>query len=94
MIDQQIGPGPYKELLPCIDLCYNLVQSCPASLGFACPLDGQGLHRSYGRNGSTEGDITCNYPGAAYRKMGEASGLERNIWVMMVTLLIGLSAGV
>ena len=49
MIDDDIQPGPYKEVLPCIDLCYGLVQSCPANLQFACPLEGYGLSYVYGR---------------------------------------------
>lgn len=48
-IDEDIKPGPYKELLPCKDLCYSLVRSCPASLGFSCPLENHGLRQSYGK---------------------------------------------
>lgn len=39
-IDDEIAPGPYKEVLPCDDVCYQLVQSCPAKLEFSCPLPG------------------------------------------------------
>lgn len=39
-IDEEIAPGPYKEVLPCDDVCYELVQSCPAALQFSCPLPG------------------------------------------------------
>ena len=64
-IDEIIKPGPYKEVLPCEDLCYSLVQSCPAALGFGCPVPGRGLEVSYGnRSGMTEGRITCSYLGA------------------------------
>ena len=49
LIDNTVVPGPYKEVLPCRDLCYNLVQSCPAVLQFACPLPGFGLEYSYGK---------------------------------------------
>ncbi|KAL8779077.1 MAG: hypothetical protein Q9213_007105, partial [Squamulea squamosa] len=35
LIDDKIQPGPYKEMLPCKDLCYHLVQNCPAQLKFA-----------------------------------------------------------
>ncbi|KAG0250706.1 stretch-activated cation channel mid1 [Actinomortierella ambigua] len=31
------NPGDYGEVLPCIDLCYDVVQSCPSFLGFGCP---------------------------------------------------------
>lgn len=65
LIDTNIKPGPYKEVLPCQDLCYTLVQSCPAALGFACPLRNRGLEWSYGVR-DTSGAITCSFPGAAY----------------------------
>jgi calcium channel MID1 len=64
MIDTEIKPGPYKEVLPCEDLCYDLVQKCPAALGFGCP-EGEWLSSSYGIR-SPDGDITCSYLGAAY----------------------------
>ncbi|KAL9624762.1 MAG: hypothetical protein Q9160_001116 [Pyrenula sp. 1 TL-2023] len=65
IIDDKIKPGPYKEILPCQDLCYDLVQSCPATLGFGCPLEGRGLNVSYGVK-DPSGLITCSYLGAAY----------------------------
>lgn len=65
IIDNKIKPGPYKEILPCQDLCYDLVQSCPATLGFGCPLEGRGLNVSYGVK-DPSGLITCSYLGAAY----------------------------
>ena len=60
MIDDIIRPGPYRELLPCQDICYNLTRSCPAALGFACPLEGYGLNYSYGTHHDDE--VTCNSP--------------------------------
>ncbi|KAI9255200.1 stretch-activated Ca2+-permeable channel component-domain-containing protein [Phascolomyces articulosus] len=36
-IDETLAPGTYTELLPCIDLCYQVVQSCPPFMEFACP---------------------------------------------------------
>ncbi|KFY63120.1 hypothetical protein V496_04167, partial [Pseudogymnoascus sp. VKM F-4515 (FW-2607)] len=61
-IDEVVRPGPYKEILPCLDMCYNLVQSCPAAMGFACPGMKEGGESSYGRrpNGSVseDGQIT------------------------------------
>ncbi|KKY25433.1 putative calcium channel subunit mid1 [Diplodia seriata] len=67
IIDELVQPGPYKEVLPCEDLCYSLIQSCPASFQFACPVMGRGLERSYGnRNGNEDGTVTCSYLGAVY----------------------------
>ena len=75
MIDEQIKPGPYREVLPCDDICYNLVQSCPAALGFGCPYPGRGLEAGYGsRQGNGNGTITCNYLGA-YVYTDGAAGL-------------------
>ncbi len=68
-IDENIAPGPYKEVLPCDDLCYRLVQSCPSAIGFSCPLPGyHGFNTSYGiRTAADEnGDVKCNYPGSAH----------------------------
>ena len=59
MIDQVIKPGPYRELLPCDDLCHDLVRSCPAQLGFACP-NPPAKALSYGTR--NERNLTCNFP--------------------------------
>jgi calcium channel MID1 len=75
-IDDNVAPGPYKEVLPCDEICYSLVQSCPASMGFNCPQPGDRTFNStYGEkpkvgfssdvNGRIN-NITCNYPGVAY----------------------------
>jgi calcium channel MID1 len=64
LIDTQIKPGPYKEILPCHDLCSDMVRTCPSDLGFKCP-KGKWLNDSYGHR-SANGDITCSYLGAAY----------------------------
>lgn len=65
-IDEVIRPGPYKEVKPCVDLCWSLVQSCPSSFGFQCPLVGSwGVGQSYGDR-DLEGDVTCSFLGAVY----------------------------
>lgn len=64
IIDELIQPGPYREILPCTDICYTMVKSCPASFGFGCPT-GKLLNSSYGYRNS-DGIITCSYLGAAY----------------------------
>ncbi|KAF9186946.1 stretch-activated cation channel mid1 [Haplosporangium sp. Z 767] len=33
-----MNPGVYGEVLPCIDLCFDVVQSCPNFLEFSCPV--------------------------------------------------------
>ncbi|KAF9925993.1 stretch-activated cation channel mid1 [Linnemannia zychae] len=37
-----MDPGLYGEVLPCIDLCFDVVQSCPNFLGFDCPVKNMG----------------------------------------------------
>lgn len=75
IIDTVIQPGPYKEVLPCVDLCYDLVQSCPAQLGFYCP-QGSYLNMSYQFRSSDPGVISCSYLGAAYY----LSESPRSLW--------------
>jgi calcium channel MID1 len=66
MINNEIKPGPYKELLPCDYTCYELVQSCPAALGFACPLPG-GIQFDVAYGHQLPGEkLSCNYPGSAH----------------------------
>ena len=88
MIDQQIKPGPYKEILPCADICYEVVRSCPASLEFTCPLKHHGLNYTYGFN--SPDSLSCNFPGAvAAGKPGVAAALRGNLWMMTTALLAG-----
>lgn len=65
LIDQVIQPGNYKEILPCVNLCYNLMEGCDSSLQFTCPQQGKGLEQSYGQL-SDNGTVSCSYPGALY----------------------------
>lgn len=63
-IDQTIKPGPYKEMLPCEDVCYEVVQSCPAAMSFSCPQpNNPSFNYSYGQRNKIPGEVTCNYPG-------------------------------
>ncbi|EXJ79882.1 hypothetical protein A1O3_08167 [Capronia epimyces CBS 606.96] len=94
LIDESIQPGPYKEVLPCKDLCYDLVQSCPASLGFACPLEGAGLEDSYGSRSNDSGVISCSYLGAAYYLSGaetmEAVAMKKVGLLVFAVVLMNL----
>jgi calcium channel MID1 len=100
LIDQKVIPGPYKEVLPCHDLCYDVVQSCPASMGFQCPLpEDMGFNQSYGvrPEGQQPGvvekstQITCNYPGAAYFLAG---GGRVNVNLVGLVMAVVLGVGV
>lgn len=81
MIDDQIRPGPYKEILPCQDICYSLVKRCPAALGFSCP-QGARLSSAYGQRGSSS-EITCSYPGAAYDLNAGRARCEPLGWLLL-----------
>ncbi len=87
MIDAVIKPGPYKELLPCKDICYDLVRSCPAALQFACPLEGHGLNYSYGNpSPHPGGEARCNSP---WMGISGAAGLRVTGLVAFYAALVG-----
>ncbi|KAI1351718.1 stretch-activated Ca2+-permeable channel component-domain-containing protein [Xylaria sp. FL0043] len=88
-IDNVIEPGPYKEVLPCDYLCYELVKSCPASMGFSCPLPGSkyGFNNSYAVPDNNK-ELSCNYPGSAYYPSAATAVMIS--WVSMTALIIAL----
>ncbi|KAK1594800.1 calcium influx-promoting protein ehs1 [Colletotrichum navitas] len=91
LIDQMIAPGPYREILPCAYLCYDLAQSCPASLGFNCPTPDQAVfNSSYAIQ--VDGLLTCNYPGAVHRP--SASSLLSVSWGLLSALVVGTLSAV
>jgi calcium channel MID1 len=90
IIDETIRPGPYKEVLPCKDLCWDLIQSCPASLGFACPLPGAGLEDSYGSRSNDSGIISCSYLGAAYYLSAADKPTPMGLKSLAVVVMVGL----
>ena len=93
LIDEVIKPGPYKELLPCDFLCYKLVQSCPATMGFGCPLpDGIGFEGNYGQH-AENGELTCNFPGSAHlpSRAGRMGVVDWRVVVVVVgAVVLGL----
>ncbi|KAG9292894.1 hypothetical protein G9A89_016256 [Geosiphon pyriformis] len=87
-IDKILKPGPYKEVLPCIDLCYRVVQSCPPFLNFNCPLKQMTLNASYaemksGNKAKNETASFCNSMGLEWEKISSAYRmiLTVNIWL-------------
>lgn len=90
-IDEFIKPGPYKEVLPCDYLCYRLVQSCPSSMGFGCPLFGQkGFNSSYYVKNETNGEVVCNYPGSAHIFSGSSKDAVSVALTIAVLVLVSL----
>lgn len=52
----------YYEILPCIDMCYNMVRDCPSAFGFACPSSDNHeelLLNSYNYYVKDAGILTC-----------------------------------
>lgn len=85
IIDTRIKPGPYKEILPCQDLCHKLVRKCPTTLGFRCP-QGRYLNASYGYR-DPSGDITCSYLGAAYFMSRGVSIVTMSPWAILGAII-------
>ncbi|KAJ4145744.1 hypothetical protein LMH87_004581 [Akanthomyces muscarius] len=90
-IDDEIAPGPYRELLPCDDLCYEVVQSCPSALKFACPLRNfREFNSSYGKRDPDNKEVTCNYPGEPRTRVSAAAGVVLNAAFLCGTVLLGM----
>ncbi|KAF2672432.1 hypothetical protein BT63DRAFT_477199 [Microthyrium microscopicum] len=89
-IDHVIKPGPYRELLPCIELCYELVKSCPASMQFSCPSQDALRARSYGSldDPSAQSLLACNRLGVDQPQRAGATRLEYQTKVMMMTVAL------
>ena len=86
-IDSVVQPGPYKEILPCEDICYEVVQSCPAKIGFKCPQPNLvSFDYSYGRRDKNGSTVACNYPGEARTPISTAQNLLSDL-----VLLSGVS---
>ena len=84
-----VQPGPYMEVLPCNDLCYDLVRMCPAVLQFSCPEPGSWLESyNYGRRGvGKDGAYTCNAPGAVYYP-NAAARPGTGLWLILAMMAL------
>jgi calcium channel MID1 len=88
-IDLVTPLGPYKEMKPCEDLCFDIVRSCPAQLGFACPNNpARGL--TYGKRDPKDENLTCNFPGAVVKLniQGKAGRVRARLG--MVAVVFGI----
>ncbi|PTB35473.1 hypothetical protein M441DRAFT_74224 [Trichoderma asperellum CBS 433.97] len=91
-IDEVIAPGPYKEILPCADLCYGVVQGCPAAIGFGCPLsDQRGFNLSYGLRDPDGKAVTCNYPGEPRTIVNSAGAIAPSMVFLISFVGLGSS---
>lgn len=83
------------EMKPCEDLCFDIVRSCPAQLGFACP-NSPAREVTYGRKdrGNTD-TLKCSFPGAVVKlnvrnaagMLGARVGLAG--WIALGVVLLG-----
>lgn len=86
--------GPYKEVLPADSLCYNLVQSCPSILGFACPSGVQkdwAYCNSSATPGTQDGYPSCNVPGQ-YWTISAAASLLPPTWLVAFAITLGMGS--
>ncbi|KAH7117944.1 stretch-activated Ca2+-permeable channel component-domain-containing protein [Dendryphion nanum] len=74
-IDKELKPGPYQELLPCEDLCFDIVRSCPAKLGFVCP-NQPAMKYTYAKKINDDRKLSCNFPGAVTNLNPVRAGAE------------------
>ncbi|KIV99011.1 uncharacterized protein PV09_09240 [Verruconis gallopava] len=88
-----IASGPYKEVLPCQELCFNMVKSCPTSLGFLCPQRNAlwaPLAKSYGTYDPNNilgqdgilniSGLSCNYLGVDWPTLGNSGSVLAARW--------------
>ncbi|KAG9195816.1 hypothetical protein G6011_00937 [Alternaria panax] len=90
-IDEEIQPGPYKEMKPCEDMCFDIVKSCPAQMGFSCP-DGVQRDAMYGQRDLDPNKLTCNFPGAVVKLNANSSAVELGVEVRGVVAVAGVVA--
>ena len=90
-IDTDIDPGPYKELKPCEDMCFDIVRSCPAQLGFACP-DGVQRDSMYGQRDENPDRLTCSFPGAVVKLNAKGGSGMLGVHLPTITSIAGLVA--
>lgn len=98
-VDEIMKPGEWTELLPCIDLCYHVVQSCPPFLQFYCPEgDLATVQYGYWQNGSAlvNGTLyhfnvdnpTCNRMGVNTTLLTISGAIQLHISVGLIIFCI------
>jgi calcium channel MID1 len=92
-IDVVAVQAPYKEMLPCIDLCFDIVRSCPANLGFTCP-NSPARELSYGQRDPNDVELRCNFPGAVVKLnvQGAAGSLSAHVRIAVLVALVAVGS--
>ena len=88
----------YYEVLPCIDMCNEIVRTCPASFGFQCPQNNDTiLMMSYNYYNSDTSYDTCNIVGDAVLQLAKPDDSsaqrvlqDKKLWglIAFTTLLV------
>ncbi|ORY87843.1 stretch-activated cation channel Mid1, partial [Protomyces lactucae-debilis] len=65
LLDRDLHPGVYKEVLPCGDLPRNVARTCPAFIQFWLPSNKTVFDATYGQR-SNNATISCNAPGVDF----------------------------
>jgi calcium channel MID1 len=92
-IDPVVPNRPYKEMLPCEDLCFDLVRSCPPQLKFSCP-NSPAKELTYGKRDPNEVELRCNFPNAVVKLnvQGTARALSASLWNVMVVTAVAVAS--
>jgi calcium channel MID1 len=92
-IDAVLVQAPYKEMMPCEDLCFDIVRSCPAQLAFACP-NSPAKELTYGQRDPDDKELRCNFPGAVVKLnvQGAAGTLTAHVWIAVIAAVLASSS--
>ncbi|CAG9943188.1 unnamed protein product [Clonostachys rosea f. rosea IK726] len=93
-IEENIKPGPYKEVLPCDEVCFEVVRRCPAAIQFGCPKwDYPGFDGSYAMRGwDDQTGLTCNALGTSQDQVGIAHLLQpQALGIFSMSLLVSFA---
>ncbi|KAL2887740.1 Calcium influx-promoting protein ehs1 [Ceratocystis lukuohia] len=91
-INDVIEPGPYREILPCDDLCYDIVQSCPSALEFGCPLRGSTQYESSYAQKNNSKALACNFPGALHQASPAPGRLAVGTGALAMAMVLAVGA--
>jgi calcium channel MID1 len=92
-IDPVVPNRPYKEMMPCEDLCFDIVRSCPPQLQFSCP-NSPARELTYGKRDPNEVELKCNFPGAVVKLnvRGAVGALKPGVWSVMAVVVVAAAS--
>jgi calcium channel MID1 len=92
-IDPVVPNRPYKEMMPCEDLCFDIVRSCPPQLQFSCP-NSPARELTYGKRDPGEVELRCNFPGAVVKLnvQGVVGVVRPGVWSVMLVVVVAAAS--